>query len=178
MFFEALYIHRFRSGLIQGWSWSAYPLAPAWVQSGKNVVTFFMSSPPVSISNVVTEANVVTGTAPFINFTMPSTAKGWNGTSWKSNFYVTYTGFLAVTLPGTYGIYLTSSVGGAGSRCYVNGVPIVFTQFINGALTTVLYTGAAVRAHAPLSFSPWYHNTRHRLLSRHLHRCYPRASAK
>lgn len=125
-------------GLTCGWSWEAYALSNAWLSSNQpqKCRQFIQDSP--RLQDVVALGSRVTGTADAININ----AKAWPNITWASNFYVEYSGFLKVTMPGTLYLYMTSTNGAVGTTCSINGITITKSTLfsaglMSGALTVV-----------------------------------------
>jgi hypothetical protein len=121
------------SGLVEGWMWEAFALAPSWLSRGRYVSDFFHRSTRIS-------------TAISINVTVKA-GEPWPGTQWRTNFVVHYSGFVSIRIPGQYTFFMTASVGGNGVTCSVNGARVVASQFLlnRNSVAVFPYAGTTVR---------------------------------
>lgn len=141
------------SGLVQGWTWIAYPLASQWTRRGWSNREFFQNEDGGDRNwcrarrrSAVVLSSAVTGSTQSIDVNIqPSTA--WPGTTWSSNFYVKYTSQVAIGVAGTYTFFLTFSVGSNAATCSVNGGTVVSTPTYGDSWSNVaqLTCGAVVR---------------------------------
>jgi hypothetical protein len=144
------------SGLVEGWTWEAFALAPSWLSRSKYVSDFFHRS--TRITTAISTATRVAGTSPNINVTVKA-GDMWPGTQWRTNFAVRYSGFVSVRIPGQYTFFVTASVGGNGVSCSVNGARVVASQFSlnRNSIAVFPYAGTTVRCFrefVPVSLPP------------------------
>ena len=103
----------------------AFALAPSWLAANKTAF-HFSKLPYNQTSLAIAESTLITANTDKLDIDV-GVGVNWPNTTFRSNFFVHYSGIIPVTIAGPYTFYLTVTGGTTYAQCSINGAATVWS---------------------------------------------------